>query len=290
MASPAFERLLTAARETQSALAEPLCRELAARLASAEQATPGVSGDPYEFGRSLLALLGASAEPLAELEALHVEDMYFVWALANHDRAALARLEREFLAPLARRVSAARDLPPGELEQSVRTRLLVGEGDAPPRIGRYAGRGPFGAWLRMVAKRVALDLLRARGARTDRELESPGVPTDPELDYLKLRYAADFKAALEEALSHLGAREVTLLKLSYLEQLSPSAIGVMYGVTNRTVQRWLAELKDDVLWRMREALKRRLSLGPSELDSLLRIMQSQLQVSLHRVLGAGWSL
>src|SRR5262245_60724104 len=173
MASPAFERLLTAARDTRSALDEPLRRELAERLASAEQATPGVSGDPYEFGASLLALLGASAEPRAELGALHVEDMYFVWALANHDRAALARLEREFLAPLARRVSAARDLPPGELEQNVRTRLLVGEGDAPPRIGRYAGRGPFGAWLRMVAKRVALDLLRARGARNDRELESP---------------------------------------------------------------------------------------------------------------------
>ena len=39
----------------------------------------------------------------------------------------------------------------------------------------------------------------------------------------------------------------------------------------------------------KEALKKRLSLGPSELDSLLRIMQSQLQVSLHRVLGTAWS-
>jgi RNA polymerase sigma-70 factor (ECF subfamily) len=283
----ASDRLLAAARDTSTALSEPLRVQLAERLASAEQKTPGVSGDPYEFCVSLLRVL--ATEPRVELAALHVEDMYLVWALAKHDRAALARLEREFLARLSVRVSAGQDLPPGELEQNVRTRLFVSQGDSPPRITQYSGRGPFGAWLRMVAKRVALDLLRARGARPERELESPEVATDPELDYLKLRYAADFKLALEQALAHLGAREVTLLKLSYLEQLSPSAIGLMYGVTNRTVQRWLAEVKDDVLWRMREALKARLALGPAELDSLLRIMQSQLQISLHRVLGSAWS-
>jgi RNA polymerase sigma-70 factor (ECF subfamily) len=63
----------------------------------------------------------------------------------------------------------------------------------------------------------------------------------------------------------------------------------MYGVSNRTVQRWLAELKDDVLQRMREGLKARLALNASELDSLLRLMQSQLQVSLQRVLGSAWA-
>jgi RNA polymerase sigma-70 factor (ECF subfamily) len=282
------ERVLAAVRDTDTALAEPLRDALVERLESAARSTPGVAWDPYEFCITLLGLLRGVGEARAELAALHVEDMYFVWALAKHDRAALSRLEREYLTRLSARVSAAHDLPPGDLEQNVRTRLFVSQGASPPRITQYSGRGPFGAWLRMVAKRVALDLLRARGARPDRELTSPDVATDPELDYLKVRYAADFKRALEEALSHLGAREVTLLKLSYLEQLSPSAIGVMYGVTNRTVQRWLAELKDDVLWRMREALKERLALGPSELDSLFRLMQSQLQVSLQRVLGGAW--
>ncbi len=290
MPSSLFQSLLAAAHDTRTALAGPLREELARRLEAAEAATPGILSDPHEYCVTLLHQLAATPDPMAELAKLHVEDMYLVWALAKQERTAVLRFERELLGRLPARVAEARELAPGELEQHVRTRLLVPEGAEPARITQYAGRGPFGAWLRMVAKRVALDLLRARGrARMERELESPGVATDPELDFLKLRHAADFKGALEHALSGLSARQVTLLKLSYLEQLAPSAIGVMYGVSSRTVQRWLADLKDEVLRRVREGLKARLALSPSELDSLLRVMQSQLQVSLHRVLGSGWA-
>jgi RNA polymerase sigma-70 factor (ECF subfamily) len=290
MASLVFERLLSAARDIRPPLAAPLANELAHRLQAAEAATPAVASDPHDFCVALLDVLAPAPDALPALAKLHVEDMYFVWALAKHERTALIRFEQEFLARLPTRVAEAHELAPGELAQHVRTRLLVGEGTQPARITQYAGRGPFSAWLRMVAKRVALDLLRARGTRrAERELETPGVATDPELDYLKLRYASEFKVALEQALKELSARQVTLLKLSYLEQLSPTAIGVMYGVSNRTIQRWLAELKDDVLHRVRRGLKERLALSPSELDSLLRLMQSQLQVSLHRVLGSAWA-
>ena len=138
----------------------------------------------------------------------------------------------------------------------------------------------------MIATRCLLDLQRSRhGQDTARELTSPTVATDPELDYLKLRYAADFKVVLENALSQLDARQVTLLKFSFIEQLSAAAIGQMYNVSSRTVQRWLVDLRDTVRARTREGLKARLALSPSELDSLLGLVDSQLQVSLYRVLG-----
>jgi RNA polymerase sigma-70 factor (ECF subfamily) len=137
----------------------------------------------------------------------------------------------------------------------------------------------------MLATRCLLDIRRARQGEHVRELDSPGVATDPELDYLKLRYAADFKIALEGALSELDARQVTLLKLSFIEQLSASAIGVMYGVSSRTVQRWLVDLRDDVRVRTRQLLQARIAVSPSELDSLLGLVDSQLQLSLYRVLG-----
>ena len=89
---------------------------------------------------------------------------------------------------------------------------------------------------------------------------------------------------LEQALSRLEARQVTLLKLSFLEQLAPSAIGVMYGVSARTVQRWLLDLREGLLKSAREGLRARLSLSPSELDSLMGLVDSQLQLSLYRVL------
>jgi RNA polymerase sigma-70 factor (ECF subfamily) len=258
---------------------------LARRLEAAVHATPGVRADPAEFVTNLTNRLAAAADPARELLELHVEDLYLAWALSVGDKAAFARFERDFVALLATQIKGAA-AEAGELEQQVRTRLFVPAAGQPARITQYSGKGPFGGWLRMIATRCLLDLRRARqGEDTPRELDSPGVPTDPELDYLKLRYAADFKLALEAALSRLDARQVTLLKLSFIEQLSATAIGVMYGVSSRTVQRWLAELRETVRRSTREALKVKIALSPSELDSLLGLVDSQLQLSLYRVLG-----
>jgi RNA polymerase sigma-70 factor (ECF subfamily) len=259
--------------------------DVARRLEAAERATPGVRLNSAEFVANLRAKLAASSDPERELSALHVEDLYLAWALGQGDKAAFARFERDFLALLTTQLKGAA-AEGGELEQLVRTRLFVPTEGQDARITQYSGRGPLGGWLRMVATRCLLDLQRARkGQQPPRELDSPSVATDPELDYLKLRYAADFKIVLEAALSKLDARQVTLLKLSFIEQLAPSAIGVMYGVSSRTVQRWLVDLRETVRTSTREGLRARLTLSPSELDSLLGLVDSQLQVSLYRVLG-----
>lgn len=263
----------------------PRAMTLARRLEAAERSTPGVRLNPAVFAEILRSRLAAAADPELELSALHVEDMYLAWALSLGDKAAFARFEREFVARLPTQLKGV-PAEAGELEQLVRTRLFVAEGGQTPRIAQYSGRGPLGGWLRMVATRCLLDLRRAKsGDAAPRELDSPDVATDPELDYLKLRHAADFKLALQEALSQLDARQVTLLKLSFIEQLSAAAIGTMYGVSSRTVQRWLGELRAALLLRTREQLRARLALSSSELDSLLGLVDSQLSLSLHRVLG-----
>lgn len=257
---------------------------LAGRLKDAARATPGVSLDPSEFAALVEARLAESSDPQRGLAELHIEDLYLAWALSKGDKAAFTRFERDFVALLATQIKGAQ-AEAGELEQLVRTRLFVTMGGQPPRITQYSGRGPLGGWLRMVATRCLLDLQRGRASeRLPRELDSPGLATDPELDYLKLRYAGDFKQVLEAAMAKLDARKVTLLKLSFIEQLSTAAIGVMYAVSSRTVQRWLAELREELLQNTREGLKSRLALSPTELDSLLGLVDSQLQVSLHRVL------
>lgn len=254
------------------------------RLEAALRATPGVGADPAAFAAFLQEKLGFPPEPEHALQDLHVEDLYLAWALQQGDKAAFARFEKEFLSQLSTQIKGAA-AEAGELEQLVRTRLFVPADGQLPRIAQYSGRGPLGGWLRMVATRCLLDLQRARGVDASRELDSPSVPTDPELDYLKLRYAGEFKLALEGALTQLDARQVTLLKLSFIEQVPASGIGVMYGVSGRTVQRWLLDLRETLLAFTRESLRRRLGLSPSELDSLLGLVDSQLQVSLYRVLG-----
>jgi len=255
------------------------------RLEAAERLTPGVKANLAEFSAFLQAKLAEAADPAHALAELHVEDLYLAWALAQGDKAAFQRFEREFVTPLASQIRGAA-AEAGELEQLVRTRLFVTQAGQAPRITQYSGRGPFGGWLRMIATRCLLDLQRSRtGGSAAQELTSPHIATDPELDYLKLRHAADFKVVFEAALSQLDAREVTLLKLSFIEQLSASAIGIMYGVSARTVQRWLADLRESLLLRTREGLRARLALTSAELDSLLGLVDSQLSVSLYRVLG-----
>lgn len=248
------------------------------------RATPGVSANAEGFAARLREKLKDTADAERELAELHVEDLYLAWALEQGDKAAFSRFEREFLSQLATQIKGAA-AEAGELEQLVRTRLFVPSEGQPPRIAQYSGRGPFGGWLRMIATRCLLDLQRARNGHQARELDSPTVATDPELDYLKLRYAGEFKQALEAALGQLEARQITLLKLSFIEQVPASVIGVMYSVSGRTVQRWLAELREGLLAATRENLGSRLGLGSSELDSLLGLVDSQLQVSLYRVLG-----
>lgn len=256
---------------------------LPGRLEKAALATPGVTANPAEFVANLQARLDQAPDPERELSALHVEDLYLAWALSVGDRAAFVRFERDFVAQLATQIKGA-GAEAGELEQRVRTKLFVPAEGEPARITQYSGRGPLGGWLRMIATRCLLDIRRARNGEHALELDSPGVATDPELDYLKLRYATDFKVALEAALSRLDARQITLLKLSFIEQLSASAIGVMYGVSSRTVQRWLVDLRDNVRVTTRQVLQARTAVTPSELDSLLGLVDSQLQLSLHRVL------
>jgi RNA polymerase sigma-70 factor (ECF subfamily) len=280
-----IERFIEHAPWAQACDARQLRSVLEELLGRARREYPEIASDLGEFAGALAERVDASGDPLPDLERLYVPDLYLAWALAQGDRAAFVRFEREFVPRLTRFIKRELLPPPGELEQAVMTRLFVAREGQPPRILQYNGRGPLAAWVRMATTRVALDLRRSADSKSATpSLESPTLPTDPELDYLKLRHAADFKLALERALGSLSDREVALLRLSLLDGLSPDAIGTMYGVSGRTARRWVAETRQKVVLSTREALKAHLALSGTELDSLLGLVRSQIHLSLHRLL------
>jgi hypothetical protein len=55
----------------------------------------------------------------------------------------------------------------------------------------------------------------------------------------------------------------------------------MYGVSSRTIQRWLGDVEKGILAKVRQILGVRLQVSSHELDSLLGLMQSQLDISFH---------
>ncbi len=227
---------------------------------------------------------------VARLEAAGADakaaDLLLALAAARGDAAALRELE----ALLAVQVdhfgrggglhAADRD----ELRQRVREQLLMGSGGSGPGLNGYSGRGELGAWLRVVVVREGLRL--RRGARREEatdeaELEDVLPPTgDPELAYLKQLYREAFDGALREALAELPAKDRLVLAQHFVDGLSIDRIGALHQAHRATAARWIAHARAQLFTRTRWILMTRLGLDRAEVESLLRLVKSQLSISL----------
>ena len=97
--------------------------------------------------------------------------------------------------------------------------------------------------MRVAAVRAALDLMRAGGARNGGDVEPDDLASDessPELDYVKERYAPQFKAAFQDALRALDSEQRNVLRLHVVEGLNIDEIGALFRVHRSTVARWIA--------------------------------------------------
>jgi RNA polymerase sigma-70 factor (ECF subfamily) len=107
---------------------------------------------------------------------------------------------------------------------------------------------------------------------------------DPELAFIRERHQEDFRVAFRAALGRLEARERNLLRLHHVHGLSMDAVSATYQAPRSTVARWIARAREQLLALTREELTARLGLSPDELDSLLRLVRSQLDVSLRQLM------
>jgi len=244
------------------------------------------------IGRQVTSALAEAA-----LDGLRPADLYLACACAHQLPAALTAFDRDYMKEvdiaLSRmRVTGARL---ADIKQLVRQRLFVGGGTvgAPTsagKIGEYAGRGDLRRWVRSVAVRTCLNELR-KGKREvlvddDHLIVQHAVATDdPEIEYMKRTYAGEFKAAFSEALAGLGAREQTLLRYHHVDGLNIDEIGAIYRVHRVTAFRWLEKAKEQLVRGTLEILRGRLKLPSSELESVLRMIRSQIHLSIVRQLG-----
>jgi RNA polymerase sigma-70 factor, ECF subfamily len=264
-------------------------RDLAPLIRRGERRWPGVKVDAAALAAHVRRLLPAGAPLAASLEALHAEDLYLACGCAAADDKALQAFEAEFLPQVADYVGQI-DRDPvfvDEVRQRLRERLFVpAEPGGRSRICEYTGRGALGAWLRVVAVRVALNLRRRAkttvSADDEPALRSPA--PDPEVDYLKTRYGEEFRAAFRATLDTLSRDERNLLKLHYIDGLNIDEIGIAYHVHRATVARWLAAARERILEETRRQLAERLDAGSQDVDSVLALVRSQLDVSIYKIL------
>jgi RNA polymerase sigma-70 factor (ECF subfamily) len=220
-------------------------------------------------------------------------EIYLAAACAEGHPDALAIFEREYVAQVPSYIGRLTTSPPlvDEVRQQLRIRMLVGA-PPPPRITTYSGDGPLGAFVRVAAIRLAINLLSRDPAARERNLDEPDATAlalarvDPEQHAIAARYAPAFQRALDEVVASLSARDKALLRFHAVEQLGIDAIGAIYGVHRATVARWIVQVRARVFAGVRQALDHELRASPSEFGSLLGLVQSRLGLSLSRLLPA----
>jgi RNA polymerase sigma-70 factor (ECF subfamily) len=225
---------------------------------------------------------GAGASP-------HYEDLYLACACARGDRTALTTFEERFFPEVdaaVKRFSAR--VAADEIRQVLRHKLFVADPGERPKICDYSGGGRLRSWLRMAATRAALDLV-ARGshevpAEKDALESIVAIGDNPELAYFKRRYAEEFRAAFREAFAALGSRDRNLLRYAFGRGLTVDGIGSIYGVHRATAARWIARAHADLAAHVRTAMLTRLKGNKPEYANVLRLIESQLDISFDRYL------
>src|SRR5262245_55674250 len=189
------QRLLGCVREDlrRQLVTADLERLLANHLDSATGAWPALAVPVDRY----LAHLGQRLPddgPFAALETLRAADLYLACACASGDEKAIALLESQHFGDidtaLARRGFSRAQAD--EVKQILRKQLFVADADGRPKIAEFGGRGPLGAWLRVSAVRAGLKLIRKERHETpvddERLLEASAGSSDPELEFMKMRY------------------------------------------------------------------------------------------------------
>ncbi|HEU0036293.1 MAG TPA: sigma factor-like helix-turn-helix DNA-binding protein [Kofleriaceae bacterium] len=218
--------------------------------------------------------------------ALHAGDLYLACAAARGVPDALATLEREHLSRL-REFAASVDSTPAfvdELAQQLRHRILVADGDRPPRIASYSGRGSLGGWIRVAAVRLARDISRSERAEQKRREDLDPGAIDPELGYLKQAYGVAVSTAVQDALAALDGEARALLRMHYVDGLTIDQVGTAFGKSRATSARMLAAARMTLLDDIRRRLVGIVGIRTDEADSLVAFVRSRLEVSLARAL------
>jgi len=112
----------------------------------------------------------------------------------------------------------------------------------------------------------------------------PAIADDPELAHMKDRYRGELRTAITEAIALLATRERLLLKYHYIDGFSIDRIAAIYGIHRATAARWLGAAREALSAQTHHLLISRLGVTPSQLRSIARLVESQLDLSIRRLL------
>jgi RNA polymerase sigma-70 factor, ECF subfamily len=247
-------------------------------FADGARAWPTVQLEPEVFARYLADRSDAAPA--------HVSDMYLACAALEGKREAHAEFEKHFIANVQTyiaRVSVERAVV-DEVQQQLRMQLLLGDTEKKPKLREYAGRGPLGAWLRMVAVRTALNHLRSVGTVLESDQDGVGIASDAELAYAQARSDTVFAQAFKKVLDDVTPEARAILRFHYMGGMTMDQLATMFNTSRSGIARRIAEAREAILANTERVLREEHGLAPSRIASMVRRADSQLNVTISKLL------
>jgi RNA polymerase sigma-70 factor (ECF subfamily) len=298
LSSTAHERFADLARDAFAPdRIEALCTAWPAFEAAGGKAWPGFAPRPETLAAAVIDKLRGATDPIDALSRLDPPEVWLAAACADAIPAALRAFEDRFVQPLDGPLSAAvRDAARAdEIRQRLRQRLLTRTEQGTVRLVEYAGEGKLRALVKVTAMRIATDLAREE-KRSPHKFAAAEVDTaealmdddvGPEVRAVLGQHREAIKRAFEAAVTELDPTDKGMLRLHLLEGISIDGIAALHGVHRSTAARRILRVRGQVGDRVRALLRERLALSDPGLESLFRAVDSQLDLSLTRVLDGG---
>jgi len=271
---------------------EPELGELAVDVTlRAHAAHPTIAVDLVAFGQKLVqqASHDGSLQP-ALLVSLRTQDLWLAFGCSLGDKAALAVFDSIFHSEFEivfRRVRP-RGIDRDDFAQTAREKLFAKD---PPKIAEYSGQGDLRNWLRVMLTRTLLDMSKKRREDVESDpgsgqgFQLPAAGADPEVDFMQAHYKDAFRRAFERAAGSLDTDDRNLLRQHFVHGLGIDQLSTVLGVHRATAARRITRARDELMGRTRAELMLELKLSPAELDSVMRFVESQVHLTVERVLG-----
>lgn len=260
---------------------------LTALLQRGREAWPAVALSEHAFAIELARRVGAAADA-ETIAALH-HDVYLAIAAHTRDAAAAAACdlvcsrEVDFAAARLRATPSQAD----DTRSELRRLLFTSDAERPAGIAAFTGRGDLRGYARVIAARaLARQQQRDRRATSldDAVADVLSPSLDPDLAMLRERYRPEVDAAFRGALAQLSPRARAVLRYSLIDGWSIDELGDRYAVHRATAARWLTAAREELGTRIRADLAARLAIGESQVDSIVALVTSRIEVSLERLL------
>jgi RNA polymerase sigma-70 factor (ECF subfamily) len=228
------------------------------------------------------------AGPVAKLR---LGDLALATWAARGDPAAIAAFDAAHGAVLARVYARFHRIAADELRQALHVKLFVADADGHRRIDDYDGFGFLENWVKVTAVRCCIDVARGDARRAidragddDALAELPSPATGPQTAEMRRELAALVKRELSAAAASLTPRERNFLRHAHVENRTLDQIAATYGVHRATVARVLASARAALLERTRAGLARAIGPRDGRVESLVKQIDSKIELSLERVL------